>query len=145
MSVFSWLTQKLNGVESVVDSHKIKYSDDMTDTASVKDKIDALKSDLNNISTVETLATRCQIIRMGTIRIVTLNMSTYSDFNAITLSASDTPSITMRNVCRVITSSYSDRGMGEASVTYAGKIAAVVGAATVNSSDMVTGAIIYSV
>ena len=44
MAIFSWLTQKLNGVESVVDSSKIKFSSNMSETESVYDEI----SDLNH-------------------------------------------------------------------------------------------------
>lgn len=46
MAIFSWLTQKLNGVESVVDSSKIKFSSNMSETESVYDKISDLNSDL---------------------------------------------------------------------------------------------------
>jgi len=45
MAIFSWLTQKLNGVESVVDSSKVKYSSNMSETSSVYDEISDLKSD----------------------------------------------------------------------------------------------------
>ena len=46
MAIFSWLTQKLNGVESVVDSSKIKFSSNMSETESVYDEISDLKSDI---------------------------------------------------------------------------------------------------